>query len=122
MSLYTLILNPGLPTNQKQFLIRNRTNHDIMLKITSTVPKAFEFEANKIVVGSHKYTVVNMTYIEKELSTSQQVTLSLKITCFKKSYYYFRIPVAFSITQTKSSSMYLIVHYYNVAIVNLLIF
>ncbi|KHJ95983.1 hypothetical protein OESDEN_04060 [Oesophagostomum dentatum] len=67
-----------LPTGEyapvpKQLVIRNTTRQDIVLKIKSDAPRALQFEAEKIVVDSRKYVIVNMVFNEKELASSPQI-------------------------------------------------
>ncbi|WKX95016.1 hypothetical protein Q1695_011903 [Nippostrongylus brasiliensis] len=68
--LTTLVLPSGTDSSQpKQIVIRNTTRQDIVLKIKSEAPRALQFEAEKIVVDSRKYVIVNMMFNEKELSS-----------------------------------------------------
>ncbi|KJH45860.1 hypothetical protein DICVIV_08088 [Dictyocaulus viviparus] len=67
----TLVLPTGTGScHTKQIIIRNTTRQDIVLKIKSDAPRAIHFEAEKIVVDSRKYVVVNMVFNERELSSS----------------------------------------------------
>ncbi|XGW09428.1 hypothetical protein V3C99_011603, partial [Haemonchus contortus] len=67
--LTTMVLPTGTDSPQsKQIVIRNTTKQDIVLKIKSDAPRALQFEAEKIVVDSRKYVIVNMIFHEKELS------------------------------------------------------
>ncbi|VDM65289.1 unnamed protein product [Strongylus vulgaris] len=61
----------------KQMVIRNTTKQDIVLKIKSDAPRALQFEAEKIVVDSRKYVIVNMVFNEKELTASSKGTASM---------------------------------------------
>uniref|UniRef100_A0A158P639 Major sperm protein n=1 Tax=Angiostrongylus cantonensis TaxID=6313 RepID=A0A158P639_ANGCA len=67
----TLVLPTGAATPQsKHVVIRNTTRQDIVIKIKTDAPRAIRFEAEKIVVDSRKYVVVNMMFNERELSNS----------------------------------------------------
>ncbi|KAK6733839.1 hypothetical protein RB195_017541 [Necator americanus] len=74
----TLVLPTGEDTSvPKQIVIRNTTRQDIVLKIKSDAPRALQFEAEKIVVDSRKYVIVNMVFNEKELASSAKGSASM---------------------------------------------
>ncbi|EYC34219.1 hypothetical protein Y032_0001g31 [Ancylostoma ceylanicum] len=77
----TLVLPSGEDTPvPKQIVIRNTTRQDIVLKIKSDAPRALQFEAEKIVVDSRKYVIVNMVFNEKELTSSPKVSGSTEMS------------------------------------------
>ncbi|CAJ0606524.1 unnamed protein product [Cylicocyclus nassatus] len=76
--LTTMVLPTGEDTPvPKQMVIRNTTKQDIVLKIKTDAPRGLQFEAEKIVVDSRKYVIVNMIFNEKELNSSTRGTASM---------------------------------------------